>query len=1698
MNADRDEPLTTVTLFTEAMQYKRSPKSMKALALVALSALASVTSSIVLAECGPSVPGSGNYGYQSLAGPCKTLEEAEAEMRAVVLPTMEYAFLLPNNFAEPNSAAGMQLDYRPYAALSTSSPILQQPVNLLSSSYKIYTKGWPPSSVHANCAAVASACPTGLCPSMEALAAFVKCQFDNTWNLNATSVRPAFCWVRQGEPTTTNVFGTPSVLGTGQTGSLLYTPASSTSASWGAKISITAQTCDGGPALIDPNGEASTAASSQDWNIDRRDEISCPDGSTVGGASSAGGSCNSPFFKVLIGANNFTQTPATCGGEGNPCFPSNGNKQVDEEGFQYGGIDLNLHYNSMRQTRPFSYIDRNWSHSFAKRIFTEWAAPGHLSSADTLPIAQVSVIYYQNERAELEVFRQRQPLVGLFQSTESTGILIQYIPAVVGVTPPRWELSRGNGVREIYDRAGRLAQIIDPNPVKTLALTYMLNELTPGSIPTGNGNHNTEPFWRIDRVTDGSGRYAQFEYSGVPFYWLTRIVSGSGETLLTLGYDSAHRLTSLRFADNTTPRQFVYNEPANIFVGGMVPSGIVGYWLTGIIDERGQRYATYRYDDWGRAISSWHGANHGRVDVDYVNDQSAIVTYALGNTKTISYNPSEPYRHKQSETDQDGTRLYQYDPVTHRLTQVQDALGNVTKLQYDANNARVTKRTEAFGTTQQRRIETDWDTVTSQMLARRIYRDPTNTGIGTLEAQTTYTYDATSRNLLTRTETDPLNGTARTWTHAYCSAADVTNHAVTGCAVAGQLRQIDGPRADVTDIVKYTYRAVSDTGCASNGVCNFRQRDLWKSTNALNHVIEYVSYDSAGRVKRIKDANLVLTDLTYHARGWLQTSTVRADANGVPNAGDATTTIAYDAAGLITRITQPDGAYIDYTYDAAQRLTRIADNQIAGNPGNSITYTLDAAGNRLAENTRDPGNVLTRKLGRVYNTLGRLHKILNAQNAETVFSYDANGNQDTVADALSRVTDSDVDPLNRLMRTTDALLGQTEYRYDARDNLTEVVDAKELSTLYSYNGFGDLKQLTSPDTGVTQYTYDSAGNRATQTDARSVISTYGHDALNRLNSISYPIASNNLTFTYDQNHAQCASDELFGKGRLTGFTDPSGNTKLCYDRRGNLKRKIAVVNGVTLTTRWSYSLADHVTQLVYPSGSIANYTRDTLGRISAISVTPSGGTPQSLISAVGYYPFGPVKQLTWANNTSMLRSYDQNYWISSISTTPSSGPPLNFTLDAVGNVLQLSHPGIPKPTVHNYGYDPLYRLTSSLWPAGHGQAYEYDAIGNRTSKTIIPAGDGPMQFFLYDYLAGSHRLDAINDIGRSYDPNGNTLKRDRDSATEPVFTYDQRNRYSSVSWPGGLVSYHYNAGGERVFKNVNSLSTASRSFAYGLSGNLLMEGNANGTALQEYIWLDNLPVGVVAGGQLHHIQPDHLGTPRKIVQSSNNLVIWDWAILDNPFGENQPDPDPDGNEVSFIMNLRFPGQYYDVETGLHYNYFRDYEPGTGRYVESDPIGLRAGMNSYTYVGGNPLRLIDFLGLTQCDIDFALRFARENVTDQTIPDLVHTRADLDDAIGRTWHPNDPANLTPGDFYVAVSTDFLGELDGGMQNLLLETIIHEGQHIDEPDRLWRLPKDHPDRVSSHRQIRQSALDKINALRDRYRLERANSEDSSCQCQ
>ncbi|HKJ74267.1 MAG TPA: RHS repeat-associated core domain-containing protein, partial [Alphaproteobacteria bacterium] len=147
--------------------------------------------------------------------------------------------------------------------------------------------------------------------------------------------------------------------------------------------------------------------------------------------------------------------------------------------------------------------------------------------------------------------------------------------------------------------------------------------------------------------------------------------------------------------------------------------------------------------------------------------------------------------------------------------------------------------------------------------------------------------------------------------------------------------------------------------------------------------------------------------------------------------------------------------------------------------------------------------------------------------------------------------------------------------------------------------------------------------------------------------------------------------------------------------------------------------------------------------------------------------------------------------------------------------------------------------------------------------------------------------------------------------------------------------------------------------AYAEDGRLLGVYAADGTPVREYVYLGRLPVAVVTSNGSDYIHTDHLGTPRA-VSEPGGPVVWKW--ISDPFGVGEPDQDPDGDGSSLTLGLRFPGQYADAEIGLHYNYHRYYDPETGRYLTSDPIGLEGGMNTYAYADGSPTMKTDPLGL----------------------------------------------------------------------------------------------------------------------------------------
>uniref|UniRef100_UPI0029625812 RHS repeat-associated core domain-containing protein n=1 Tax=Lysobacter antibioticus TaxID=84531 RepID=UPI0029625812 len=192
------------------------------------------------------------------------------------------------------------------------------------------------------------------------------------------------------------------------------------------------------------------------------------------------------------------------------------------------------------------------------------------------------------------------------------------------------------------------------------------------------------------------------------------------------------------------------------------------------------------------------------------------------------------------------------------------------------------------------------------------------------------------------------------------------------------------------------------------------------------------------------------------------------------------------------------------------------------------------------------------------------------------------------------------------------------------------------------------------------------------------------------------------------------------------------------------------------------------------------------------------------------------------------------------------------------------------------------------------------------------------------------------------------------------------DRMSQVKQAGVVkASYRYNAKGERVSRADNATGAITGYTLYDETGHWLGDYDANGATKQQAIWLGDAPVGLVVGAgveqTLRYVQPDHLGTPRAVIDVTRDVAIWSWEANTEAYGSDTPNSDPDQDEQSFTFNLRFPGQQYDAISGLVYNYYRDYDPSTGRYVQSDPVGITGGTNTYAYVSGNPIRHSDRTG-----------------------------------------------------------------------------------------------------------------------------------------
>jgi len=572
-----------------------------------------------------------------------------------------------------------------------------------------------------------------------------------------------------------------------------------------------------------------------------------PNGGSLSGSWQAPG-C-SPGTLTLTNPANLGNC---CGlAAGNPINAGTGNKYQAETDFVGGtatGLSLTRYYNSQGATS--SAIGANW-HSNWHRGLSIASGGGMV----TVTRADGREDTFTNNGSGMWV-----------PNPDATSVLT---PVPAAGTQTGWRLVTADDTVEKHSLGGYLFTVITRAGLVT-RLGYDANN---------NLTTVTGPFAHVLSFTvNANGTVA------------TMTTPNGG--VYAYAYDAFSNLVSATYLDGTQ-RQYIYENT-------QFPN-----FLTGIIDEKGNRFATYAYDGLGRAISTQHAGGADLTTVAYNSDGTTSVTDARGNVHGYAlmtqFGLVKPTAVTGAPVQSAGGKAFTYD-ANGFIASRTDFDGNVTTYTHDSRGDE-TSRVEAAGTALARTISTTW--LSTFHLPAQI-TEPNRS--------TAFSYDAHG-NLLTK----EITAGAATRSFAYTYTA------------LGQVLTATDPRGNITG---FAYDA---------------KGDLTSITDALGHVTSIPSYDANGRPLTIIDPNGVTTSLTYDLRGRLTSRTV----------GMLTTAYGYNKTGNLNRVTQPDGSYLAYSYDMAHRLIGIADAA-----GDHIAYTLDATSNRIMEQAFDPSGMLSRTRAR--------------------------------------------------------------------------------------------------------------------------------------------------------------------------------------------------------------------------------------------------------------------------------------------------------------------------------------------------------------------------------------------------------------------------------------------------------------------------------------------------------------------------------------------------------------------------------------------------------------------------------------------------------------------------------------------------------------------------------------------------------------
>jgi RHS repeat-associated protein len=1129
-----------------------------------------------------------------------------------------------------------------------------------------------------------------------------------------------------------------------------------------------------------------------------------------------------------------------------------------------------------------------------------------------------------------------------------------------------FELTFNDGSQHVYDQQGRLTEIFDDRGNRHEYL-YTLNKL-PLTGTSPYAVDKSEPITvaymfqvtRVqERLADGqlSGVFIDFTYDSTTGR-VSSATSSDGRSVSYQHDESQNGLTEGNLIQVNGLENFVSTYLYDDKVNNVFQDR---HNLTSYVHGTGTTPRLLTYDNQDRVIREDYGFD--RYDFDW--SQYLIETRVTHTTRDDNGSNPKVAISRYEFTDVGFISLVE-NALGHQTQYGLDAFGNILKeeyfdgsvetgilvktINYGVYDSNSNPSSKSITLSSDETITTSWtydgsilsseQTVSSleptkifktewiynhdiqgnvtTLQEKRNYKDN-----GTDYSRTSYTYNANGDVLTMTLEDDHV-------------VVNEYGAAFGGRYVTKRYHQINGAAvSDLQETYNYDARgnliAVTD---AKNNTTNTEYDDVnrpVKITNQLGHIANLTYDNNLNLTHIISDRSVINDQLDIIKTSYNnEKRPVKIERTDEVGAFVVIESKSYNSEGLLLSSSNILGQTSNYVYDLIGQLKSLTNFK-----NESIHLSLDIFGNVTHQEIRNSTGTVVNYSDASFDELDRQLTQVNATNNQTSrISYDAISNVISATDALNRPsTISSYNTLGQLTAVQDANSKSSQYSYHDRGWLETVTDRNNHTTTYNYNELGQLSSLVSPDTGTSTRTYDLSGNRASSTDARNRQTDYVYDSLDRLETVTYPTASKNVSLSYDQG--------TNGLGQITSMTDESGSSSYIYNHWGDLVTETKIINGQSFTLRYNYDNLNRLVNMTYPSGRVVSFTYDSNSEITGID-TDYQSSSQNLLSNITYIPFGGIDQATFGNGLAFNQDYDLDYRL--IRQQVGTIYDRSMTYSDVNNIKNITN-NTDNTKTQNFSYDNLDRLTDANGDYGTFK-YGYDDNSNRTSE--IKNGTLTSN---YNYQTASNRL---NDIAGSksdtynYDNNGNTSNKNG-----IAFAYDDTNRMSQAITGGSIANYKYDGAGQRVVKQIGLTTTI---YIFNQYGKLIAEADGNGSILKEYIYLGSQPLAIVAyqtTANIYYYHNDHLGTPQLLTDQVQGIV---WRGDYEPFGEvNVPTNTVDNP-------LRFAGQYFDQETNLHYNYFRDYDPKTGRYVESDPIGLGGGLNTFSYVGGNPIGRIDPLGL----------------------------------------------------------------------------------------------------------------------------------------